>query len=111
MCELVLIFEFDSFCGVGLYSRQGINDRVALGGGRVMASYFLRYYGLHDKLWVPGLDDYNHLWAEPDLAALLFNHTNGREHDVWVLRTPQLFNYSEQLEVPIPTVYVGDDAT
>ena len=91
-------------------SPQGINDRIALGGPRVMASYFLRYYDLHYKLWVPGLDDYNHLWAEPFLAELLFNHS-GLEFTPLIVRTPELFNYTEQMEVPNPPVYVGDDAT
>ena len=86
---------------------QGINDRIALGGARAMSTYFLRYYGLHYKLWERGLGDYNHLWAEPFLAATVLNHT-GR-YNISVLREPLVLNYTEQPEIPRLAVYVGGD--
>lgn len=82
---------------------QGVNDRIAVGGWRAMATYFLRYHGLHAALWEPDREDYNHVWAEP------FLNTTLRDGNVTLLRSPALLNYSEFDEIPKPGMYFGDD--
>ena len=89
---------------------QGINDRIALGGWRGMSTYMLRYYELHYRLWEPNRPDYNHLWAETFLATTL-NATTATGPNVTVLRGPDVFNYTEFLEVPPKGVYMGGDMT
>ena len=49
-----------------------------------MSSYFFRWYDLRKRLWEPGHEDMNHLWAEPFLNFTLRNNSYN------VVRYPQV---------------------